>query len=97
MNLPLLTISWLLPLIGALLLLLVGNADGRRNGLIRWLALGISLVAFAVTLAIWASFNAGSADFQITAPVRLSSFSSVASAPPGAMIKASPSIKGDSA
>ena len=45
----LLTLSWLVPLAGALLLLFIGNADGRRDGLIRWLTLGISLVAFAVT------------------------------------------------
>jgi NADH-quinone oxidoreductase subunit M len=65
MNLPLLTLSWALPLAGAVLLLLVGNADGRRDALIRWLALGISLAAFAVTLAIWAGFDANSADFQL--------------------------------
>ena len=35
MNVPLLSISWLLPVAGAVLLLFVGNADGRRNGLIR--------------------------------------------------------------
>ena len=44
-----------------MLLLFVGNADGRRDGLIRWLALAISLVAFAVTLAIWAAFDPTSA------------------------------------
>ena len=65
MNLPLLTISWLLPLVGAVLLLLVPNKDGSRNGLIRGLALVISLVAFAVTLLIWAGFDATSADFQM--------------------------------
>ena len=64
MNLPLLSLSWLLPLVGAILLLLVGNADGRRNGLVRWLSLAISLVAFAVTLAIWAGFDAASPEFQ---------------------------------
>jgi NADH-quinone oxidoreductase subunit M len=61
---PLLSISWLLPLAGALLLLLIGNADGRRNGLIRWLALGISLAVFAVTLMLWYYFDPASAEFQ---------------------------------
>jgi NADH-quinone oxidoreductase subunit M len=61
---PLLTLSWTVPLAGAILLLLVGNADGRRDGLVRWLSLGVSLVAFAVTLAIWAGFDGGSAEFQ---------------------------------
>ena len=64
-HVPLLTLSWTLPLAGALLLLLVGNADGRRDGLIRWLALGISLVAFAVTLAhLGARSTPASAEFQ---------------------------------
>jgi NADH:ubiquinone oxidoreductase subunit 4 (subunit M) len=60
LNVPLLSISWLLPVAGAVLLLFVGNADGRRNGLIRWLTLAVSIAGFAVTLAIWASFDAAS-------------------------------------
>jgi NADH-quinone oxidoreductase subunit M len=61
---PLLTLSWLVPIAGALLLLFIANADGRRDGLIRWLTLGISLVVFAVTVALWVWFDAGSASFQ---------------------------------
>jgi NADH-quinone oxidoreductase subunit M len=61
---PLLTLSWGLPLAGALLLVLIGNADGRRDSLFRWLAFGISVAAFALTLAIWAAFDAESAEFQ---------------------------------
>ena len=64
MNVPLLSLSWLVPLVGGLLLLLVGGADGRKNGLIRWLALGVSLATLAVTLVLWAGFDAASADFQ---------------------------------
>src|SRR5215510_12940823 len=60
-----LTLSWVLPLAGAILLLLIPNADGRRNGLIRWLALAISILGFAVTLAIWARFDPTSSDFQL--------------------------------
>src|SRR6187455_1834918 len=59
-----LTLSWALPLVGAIVLLFVGNADARRNGLIRWLALAFSLATFAVTLALWAGFNSASAEFQ---------------------------------
>ena len=59
-----LTLSWALPLVGAILLLFVGNADGRRNGLIRWLALAFSLVTFGVTLALWAGFDSTSPEFQ---------------------------------
>jgi NADH-quinone oxidoreductase subunit M len=64
-NVPLLTLSWLLPLLGGLALLLVGNSDGRKDGLVRWTALGLSLVVLVVTLAIWAGFDATSADFQM--------------------------------
>ena len=64
MNVPLLSISWLLPTVGALLLLFVGNADGRRNALIRWITLVLSVAVFAVTLAMWAAFNPASAEFQ---------------------------------
>ena len=60
----LLTLSWLVPLAGALLLLLVGNADGRRDVMIRWLAVGVSLLTFAVTLGVWAGFDPASAEFQ---------------------------------
>jgi NADH-quinone oxidoreductase subunit M len=61
----LLTISWLLPVAGALLLLFVGNADGRRNALARWVTLIVSIGTFAVTLAMWAAFNPASPEFQL--------------------------------
>jgi NADH-quinone oxidoreductase subunit M len=60
-----LTLSWLVPLAGAVLLLLIPNADGRRDGVIRWLALLISILGFAVTLAIWARFDPTSSEFQL--------------------------------
>ena len=60
----LLTLAWALPLVGAILLLLVGNADGRRNGLVRWAALAVSVATFAVTLALWYWFDPTSAEFQ---------------------------------
>jgi NADH-quinone oxidoreductase subunit M len=60
-----LSLSWLVPLAGALLLLLIPNADGRRNGAIRWLALLISILGFAVTLALWARFDPTSSEFQL--------------------------------
>ncbi|MEQ1760437.1 MAG: NADH-quinone oxidoreductase subunit M [Vicinamibacterales bacterium] len=65
MTFPLLTVSWLLPLAGAIALLFFGNKDGRNNALIRWVALGLSLLTFAVTLVIWAGFDSSSADFQM--------------------------------
>ena len=60
-----LTLSWALPLAGAILLLLIPNKDGSRNGAIRWLALALSLAVFAVTLGIWLRFDSTSADFQM--------------------------------
>src|ERR1051325_11450006 len=60
-----LTISWLLPLVGALVLLFIPNGDGRRDSLIRWLSLVVSLAVFAVTMAIWFAFDATSAEFQM--------------------------------
>jgi NADH-quinone oxidoreductase subunit M len=61
----LLTISWLLPLVGAVALLFIPNGDGKRDGVIRWLSLLVSIAAFAVTLGVWLAFDASSADFQL--------------------------------
>ena len=53
----LLTLAITLPIIGALALMVIPNRDGSKDGLIRWLALAISLLAFAVTLVLWAGFD----------------------------------------
>mgnify|MGYP005810121029 CR=1 FL=1 len=53
-----------LPLAGALLLLLIENRDGRRDALVRGVALGVSLAVFAATLALWFRFDPAQADFQ---------------------------------
>jgi NADH-quinone oxidoreductase subunit M len=53
-----------LPLAGALLLLLIENSDGRRDAVIRWTALGASLLVFAATLLLWSRFDPARADFQ---------------------------------
>jgi NADH-quinone oxidoreductase subunit M len=57
-GLPLLSIAILLPIVGAVLLLFVSNRDGSKNALVRNLTLAISLATFAVTLALWAGFDA---------------------------------------
>jgi NADH-quinone oxidoreductase subunit M len=62
-GLPLLTLSIVIPVIGALILLAIGNKDGERNRLVQNLTLGVSLVTFAVTLLLWAGF-----DTSATAP-----------------------------
>jgi NADH-quinone oxidoreductase subunit M len=54
---PLLSIAIWLPVVGALLLLCIGNRDGRRDGLIRNVTLGVSLLTFAATLRLWAGFD----------------------------------------
>ena len=61
---PLLSLVVFLPLAGALALLAIGNQDGRRDGVIRWAALVVSLVTFAATLAVWALFDPTEAEFQ---------------------------------
>ena len=60
----LLTLSWTLPLAGAILLAFVRNADGKKDAMIRWVALAASLVVFAVTLLVWVRFDPASAEFQ---------------------------------
>ncbi|MET0167487.1 MAG: NADH-quinone oxidoreductase subunit M, partial [Vicinamibacterales bacterium] len=60
----LLTLSWLLPVAGALAVLLIGNADGRRDGVIRWLTLAVAIATFVVTVAVWAGFDSASPEFQ---------------------------------
>ncbi|AMY11683.1 NADH-quinone oxidoreductase subunit M [Luteitalea pratensis] len=65
MTFPLLTLTVFAPLLGALLLLVLPNQNGERNGLVRGIALGISLVVFALTLAVWRAFDGSSADFQL--------------------------------
>jgi len=64
MAFPLLSSIVFLPLAGAVLLLLVGGRDGERDHLVRWLALGVSLAVFALTLVLWAGFDPASADYQ---------------------------------
>ena len=62
----LLTLAISLPILGAVLLLFIANKDGSKDGLIRYIALGVSLATFAVTLALWAGFDqsGGAAPFQ---------------------------------
>ena len=61
----LLTASWALPLAGAILLLLIPNRDGSRNGVIRWLALArLGRGVRADAACIWLRFDPDSADFQ---------------------------------
>jgi NADH-quinone oxidoreductase subunit M len=53
----LLSIAIWLPVVGSLLLLFINNKDGQRDGLIRNVTLGVSLLTFAATLMLWAGFD----------------------------------------
>jgi NADH-quinone oxidoreductase subunit M len=61
---PILTSLIALPVAGALLLLLVRGDDERTAGLIRNMALIVSVLVFGETLLLWARFDPASADFQ---------------------------------
>jgi len=54
---PMLSLAIVLPSLGALLLLFIGNRDGSKDALIRNITLAVSLVTFGVTLALWAGFD----------------------------------------
>ena len=57
-GLPILSLVIGLPLVGALLLLLfVDNRDRSKDALIRNITLGVSLLTFALTLALWAALD----------------------------------------
>src|SRR6478609_634702 len=64
MTAHLLTLVIALPLIGALVVLLVPNRDEQGARLIRQLGLVVSLAVFALTLLVWARFDASSGEFQ---------------------------------
>src|SRR3954464_3502723 len=63
MHFPILSSLIALPIAGALLLMLVRDADNKQ-AVVRNVALVVSLLVFAETLLLWSRFNAGSADFQ---------------------------------
>jgi len=60
MNLPLLSLCTFVPLIGAALILLMPKADSAR-----WIALGTTVVVFALSLLVWAGFDASNPGFQL--------------------------------
>ena len=63
MPFPILTSLIAVPIVGALLLFFVRD-DEQNEGLIRKIALIVSLLVFAETLLLWLRFNPASADFQ---------------------------------
>src|SRR3954468_11528169 len=65
MTFPILSLLVALPLAAAVLLMLIPNRDGSRDGFVRQVALVASLAVFGLTLLLWAGFDASSADFQM--------------------------------
>ena len=63
---PLLSLITFVPLAGAALLLIVGGDIEMRNRNCRFLALWTTLVAFAISIVMWANFDPGRSDFQFT-------------------------------
>jgi len=64
MTFPILSSLVAVPLLGAVLLVFVGNREESRAALIRQIALVVSLAVFALTLVLWARFDTASAEFQ---------------------------------
>jgi NADH-quinone oxidoreductase subunit M len=58
-----LSLTVLIPLAGALLILAAGRGEGRDR-LVQWIALGTSLLTLALALMLWWWFDPASADFQ---------------------------------
>src|SRR5215217_4096248 len=65
MTFPILSLLVALPLAAAVLLLLIPNRDGSRDGFVRQVALVASLAVFGLTLLLWAGFDVSSPDFQM--------------------------------
>ena len=61
MMFPLLSSLVVLPIAGALLLFVAGKGQDK---LVRYLALGVSLATFVVSLVLWYQFDPASADYQ---------------------------------
>jgi NADH-quinone oxidoreductase subunit M len=61
MSFPILTSLVLLPILGSVVVLVVGKG---RDRLVRPLALGVSLVVFLLSLVLWARFDASASAYQ---------------------------------
>ena len=60
---PILSLLLWLPIAGGLLVLLAGRVAPAT---VRWLALLVALVSFAVSVPLWTQFNIGTAAMQFT-------------------------------
>jgi len=64
MTWPILSVTTFLPLVGALLIMLMGGDGKLGKGTARWIALWTTLVTFAVSLVMVWRFDMSSAEFQ---------------------------------
>jgi NADH-quinone oxidoreductase subunit M len=60
----LLTVVTFLPIVGAVLLLVVGGDDENGKNMSRWIALATSKVTFLLSLWMWSRFDPANAGFQ---------------------------------
>ena len=60
MSLPILSLCTFVPLLGALAILLMPRAENAR-----WIALGTTVVVFALSLVMWANFDNANPGFQM--------------------------------
>ncbi len=60
MSLPILSLCTFVPLLGAAAILLMPSANNAR-----WIALGTTIVVFALSLAMWANFDNSNTGFQM--------------------------------
>jgi NADH-quinone oxidoreductase subunit M len=60
----LLTVITFLPTVGALLLLFVPGRSEASNNLVRWVALVVTVLTFALSLWLWAQFDPSKTGFQ---------------------------------
>jgi len=63
-NWPVLSVTTFLPLVGALLIMMMGGEDAAMKRNARWIALWATLVTFAVSLVLVWRFDPSSSDFQ---------------------------------
>jgi NADH-quinone oxidoreductase subunit M len=64
MSWPILSLTTILPLVGALFIMLMRDGSGPESRNARWVALHTTIITFAVSLVLVWRFDAGSAEFQ---------------------------------
>ena len=64
MSFPVLSLTTFLPLVGALIIMVLGREDGAVKRNARWIALWTTLVTLGVSILLLMRFDAGTAEFQ---------------------------------